>query len=113
MWYDLLRETSFVCVVSGIVYVESTDSRFTGGYEPPIGGCARVMPHARPEPINLRVEAAPIVFEDSGAIDQLPIELNDIPLPVPTPRTRACCRVPSASSDWRDRWGGARRRREG
>ena len=86
VWTILEPLTTYTCVISGIVTVESNEPDLGGTYEPPVGGCARVLPHARPEPADLRdVGGGPInVFVDPGT-DQLAIELNDIPIPTPTP----------------------------
>jgi ferric-dicitrate binding protein FerR (iron transport regulator) len=86
VWSILDPLTTYTCVISGIVTVESNEPDLSGTYEPPVGGCARVLPHARPEPADLRdVGGGPInVFVDP-VTDQLAIELNDIPIDPPTP----------------------------
>jgi len=53
-WYMTQLEATYVCVLSGLVTMESNDPAVAGSYEPPVGGCARVLPHARPEPADLR-----------------------------------------------------------
>jgi hypothetical protein len=44
------EQATWVCVISGLVLLESQDAAVTGGYEAPAGQCAKILPHLRPEP---------------------------------------------------------------
>jgi hypothetical protein len=72
-WYMTQLQTTYVCVLSGLVTVESNDPAVAGSYEPAVGSCARVLPHARPEPADLRqvgasAEGIEITTEGGGGI---------------------------------------------
>lgn len=98
-WYLKQVNTTFACVIEGIITVESNDPVASGAYEPPVGGCAKVLPHARPEPADLRDVAAQPLNQaiNTTPIDAQVIEINDIPItppnnpppnnPPPTPPT--------------------------
>ena len=73
-WYLAQLKTTFACVISGVVTLESADPSVTGSYEPPIDGCARVLPHARPEPAELPAEITSVDAARSA-----------VPVSAPTP----------------------------
>jgi hypothetical protein len=98
-WYLSQQETTYVCVVSGIVTVESNDPSVTGSYEPPVGSCAKALPHLRPEGSDLptdlvAIDAANRVLEgevpnvasgpgdtdsDFPPSDDTPLDPGDVP----------------------------------
>ncbi len=47
------EQATWVCVIAGLVLLESQDAAVTGGYEAPAGQCAKVLPHLRPEPAQV------------------------------------------------------------
>jgi hypothetical protein len=98
-WYLSQQQTTYVCVLSGIVTMESSDPAVSGGYEPPVGTCAKVLPHLRPESSDIpsdltAVDAANRVLDgevpavaagpgdvttDFPPVDDTPIDPSDIP----------------------------------
>jgi len=83
-WYMTQLQTTYVCVLSGIVTMESNDPAVAGSYEPAVGSCARVLPHARPEPADLRQvgsakEGVEITTESGATVSfDTPYEPGDI-----------------------------------
>jgi len=59
-WYLSQQEITYVCVLSGIVTLESSDPAVTGSYEPPVGSCAKALPHLRPEGWDLPTDPTAI-----------------------------------------------------
>jgi hypothetical protein len=104
-WYLTQQATTYVCVVSGIVTLESNDPAVTGSYEPPVGTCAKALPHLRPESSDLptdlvAIDAVNRVLEgevpnvasgptdldtDFPPSDDTPIDPGDVPEVEPPP----------------------------
>jgi hypothetical protein len=83
-WYLNQLATTYVCTVEGIVTVESNDPTITDSYDPPVGSCAKILKHARPEPAELNalpaVGSGPVdVLFDTDTLDDTPIDPSDVP----------------------------------